>query len=130
MIDALRDIRVGFDICVFWLTLDLSGDSFADVDFVFFALYGVNCRVITLFLSVKFFVEWTEFGWELLGWIACLSLFSGGGKIFDGFFILVLMSGISRRFSDISAILAFSFTSLTISNSCASSNSICFFKNL
>ena len=43
---------MGFDICVFWLTLDFSGDSFADVDFAFFALYGVNCRRI----SVNFFV--------------------------------------------------------------------------
>ena len=118
---------LGFDICVFWLILDLSGDSFADVDFVFFALHGVNCRRIAVSLSIKFFVGWTEFGWELLGWIACLSLLSDGGKIFDGFFILVLMDGVSQRFSNISAILTFFFASLTISNACASSNSICFF---
>ena len=118
---------LGFDICVFWMTLDLSGDSFSDVDFAFFGLYGVNCRRIIISLSVNFFVEWTEFGWELLGWVTSLSLFSDGGKIFDGFFILVLMDGVSRRFFNISAILTFSFASLTISNACASSNSISFF---
>ena len=38
------------------------------------------------------------------------------------------MGGVSRRFSNISAILVFFFALLTISNACASSNSICFLK--
>ena len=79
------------------MTLDLSGDSFSDVDFAFFGLYGVNCRRIIISLSVNFFVEWTEFGWELLGWVTSLSLFSDGGKIFDGFFILVLMDDLDFK---------------------------------
>ena len=40
----------------------------------------------------------------------------------------MLMGGVSRSFSNISAIFAFSFSSMAISNACASSNSICFFK--
>ena len=120
---------LGFDICVFWLTVDLSGDSFADEDFTFFALDGANCRPSHYCLSFCNSFCWVNWIWMGTARLNCLFKSSfKWRKVFDDFFILVLMGGVSRRFYNISAILTFSFASLTISNACASSNSICFLK--